>query len=481
MHLAGSRQLLALVPALLLVLVAQADSPGLAGARRPGPPPNLQSGLARLDQQMAQSQLDLPAATDQPQPLAAEDTDPLKAHEVFGFAPYWTLNVSEGFDVQSLTTLAYFGVDIAGDGSVVRSGNGWTGYESQALAALIDRAHAGNARLVLTAKAFDQPTLDALANDPNAAGRLAAELTDLLKAKNLDGVNLDFEGQGPADRSGIANLVTGVSKQLHATNPHWQVTVDTYAGAAGDQGGFFDIGALAPGVDAMFVMAYDMHRNGVASPNAPLPADEGAVRSYLNVAPPEKLLLGVPFYGYDWPTKSNQPNSDAAGPPQPRSYGELASAGHTVYWDPNARVPWTAYQQSAQWHEAYYDNPQSVALKAQLVARYGLRGVGIWALGMDGNDPRMMAAVLGSATPFSAASGPAAAAISGGAGSAGSPGSPGSPGQPGASPRGPAGSATPTPTSNPTPAPTSSPTPRPSPSPTPVVPPLPSPPLPPIH
>ncbi len=479
LRLAGSRQLLALVPTLLLVLVAQADGPGLAGSRRSGPPPNLQSGLSRLDQQMAQSALDLPAATDQPQPLTAAAVDPLKEHEVFGFAPYWTLNVSAGFDVQSLTTLAYFGVDVTRDGSVVRSGNGWTGYESQALTALIDRAHAANSRLVLTAKAFDQPTLDSLAGDPNAAGRLAAELTDLLKAKNLDGVNLDFEGQGPGDRSGIANLVTGVSKQLHTTNPHWQVTVDTYAGAAGDQGGFFDIGAMAPVVDAMFVMAYDMHRSGVASPNAPLPADEGAVRSYLNVAPAEKLLLGVPFYGYDWPTKSNRPNSDAAGPPQPRSYGELASAGHTVYWDPNARVPWTAYQQSTQWHEAYYDNPQSVALKAQLVARYGLRGVGIWALGMDGNDPRMMAAVLGSASPFAAANGPGTSSYSSSPSNASSSSASSSSGQPSPSPSGTA--APPGPGPSPSAGPTPKPLPPPPPSPTPIVPPLPSPPVPPIH
>ena len=69
-------------------------------------------------------------------------------------------------------------------------------------------------------------------------------------------------------------------------------------------------------------------------------------------------------------------------------------------------MPWTAYQVGGQWHEAYYDNPQSLAMKAYLADADGLAGVGIWALGMDGNDPSMMAALLGKARPLKLPTGP---------------------------------------------------------------------------
>ena len=46
---------------------------------------------------------------------------------------------------------------------------------------------------------------------------------------------------------------------------------------------------------------------------------------------------------------------------------------------------------------AVFDDPTSLALKAQLANSYHIAGVGIWALGMDGNNPAMLAALLGNA------------------------------------------------------------------------------------
>ena len=57
----------------------------------------------------------LPAATAPPAPAppSLEGAPALRPHEIFGFAPYWTLPISSGFDLAGLTTLAYFSVDVA--------------------------------------------------------------------------------------------------------------------------------------------------------------------------------------------------------------------------------------------------------------------------------------------------------------------------------------------------------------------------------
>ena len=189
-----------------------------------------------------------------------------------------------------------------------------------------------------------------------------------MSAKNLDGVNFDFEGEGSADQDGLTSLITQVSHALHAANPHWQVTMATYASAAGDPDGFYNIAALAPAVDGFFVMAYDMNNSDEPSATAPLVGggfnDTEALQQYTAVVPASKVILGVPYYGYDWPTTDGTNAAQATGGESPLSDGVIAASGHPTYWDPSTDTVWTSYQVGTQWHETYFDNPTSLAMKA---------------------------------------------------------------------------------------------------------------------
>ena len=82
--------------------------------------------------------------------------------------------------------------------------------------------------MVLTITCFSQHSLNQITSDPSAVARLSAALISAVKAKNLDGVNFDFEGEGSADQVGLTNLITKVSAALHGTNPYWQVTMAVY-------------------------------------------------------------------------------------------------------------------------------------------------------------------------------------------------------------------------------------------------------------
>ena len=233
--------------------------------------------------------------------------------------------------------------------------------------------------------------------------RLSAALIAAVSAKNLDGVNFDFEGEGSADRNGLTSLITQVSAALHAANPHWQVTMATYASAAGDSSGFYNIAALAPAVDAFFVMAYDMNSRSVPSATAPLVGGGSTTPRPSSSSPPwcrparsssaspTTATTGRP------PTGPRRPRPPGAS--RPSATAVIAASGHPTYWDPTTQTPWTAYQVGTQWHETYFDDPTSLALKAQLANSFHIAGLGIWALGMDGNDPADLAALLGNAPP----------------------------------------------------------------------------------
>jgi len=371
------------------------------------PPPGRAPGVATIaDHTGGSGRRNLPVrlvpARQRPRPLPPRlaSLPALGPHQVFAFAPWWTLGQSGSFEVAGLSTVAYFGVDVEADGSIVTRGPGWQGLHSAELAALVDRAHAAGDRVVLTAECLDPLTLDRLLSDPSAPSRLARNLARLVAAESLDGVNLDFEGTGSSGRSGLVRLVRELSFRLRAADPHWQLTMDTYGGSAAGPGGFFDIPALAPYVDAFFVMAYDMGSRAEPSPNAPLGGpgwtDAAVVRSYTQVVAPAKVILGIPFYGYEWATSGPDLGSRPLSPATPASYAQLA--GRPAYWDREASVPWTTWRQGNTWHQAFFDDPASVYLKTALAYRAGLAGVGVWALGMGGDSPAMMEALLGRAS-----------------------------------------------------------------------------------
>ncbi|MDQ6744052.1 MAG: glycosyl hydrolase family 18 protein, partial [Candidatus Dormibacteraeota bacterium] len=234
---------------------------------------------------------------------------------------------------------------------------------------------------------------------------------------NLDGVNVDFEGTSagyPSVQGGMTNFMAQMTQRVHQWRSSAFVTVDTYSGSASWDGGIFRIGSLAPVVDAMLVMAYDMvfgDLSGQAGPNAPLRAyppydDTDAVNQYLSKAPASRVILGVPYYGYKWSTTSNRPNARTSSGPQPETYGAAVSdvscfSAHnlqlTSQWDGTAASPWVSWFSPASgdpcggnhgsWRELYYDNATSLGFKYDLVNGSNLRGAGMWALGYDGGSP----------------------------------------------------------------------------------------------
>ena len=371
------------------------DSPGNAAARQLG----------------ATAASQLAPATSAPAAASATmaDEPPLAPREDFAFAPYWTLPQSSSFDITGLSTLAYFSVDVNPNGTLDESGPGWNGLESQDLADLITRAHDGGERVVLTITDFTQSSLDALTSSPSAPATLSAALIPLLQAKALDGVNFDFEGEGGGDQSGLTNLITSVAGSLRAADAHWQITMDTYASSAGDRSGFYNIAALAPAVDAFFVMDYELNLAGSTSSASPLTSgqfsSQTTLAQYTAAVPASKVILGVPFFGIDWPTNDGTMAATATGGAADIPDSQAQTNG-PEYWDPVTDTAWTSYQVGGQWHESYYEGENGLYDVSQLASHYGARGVGIWALGMESDDAQMIASLDGISPGAPPGSGP---------------------------------------------------------------------------
>jgi spore germination protein YaaH len=343
-------------------------------------------------------------------------TTNLLRREVYGFLPYWELGTPLNYDI--LSTIAYFGVGINPDGSLLKSGNGWSGWTSSKLTTVINAAHANKVRVALTITSFAWTTSGAqdqltLLNSPANRAIAVANIVAQVQARGVDGVNLDFEpiANGTTGSNGFVNFVRELRTALDKVHTGYEIVFC----ATGHIGNYNAASLLAVpgGADAVFIMGYDFRTGSPALAGSidPLTSPKifdltDSVNEYKARAPVSSIILGLPYYGRAWSTGTNQnlnaPPGDIPtyGGPASVYYSTAASMANTWGWryDSVESTGWTEYfgdyggtQQT--WRQLYFDDAQSLAAKDDMVNFWNLRGSGIWALGEDGNAPELNAVI----------------------------------------------------------------------------------------
>ncbi|HUY29977.1 MAG TPA: glycoside hydrolase family 18 protein [Acidimicrobiales bacterium] len=352
----------------------------------------------------------LPTSAGAPAPSSngALFTAPLPAHAVYGFVPYWEVANLTAADFARTSVLSYFGVEVGATGALVRSGYGWQDFTAPGFASFVAEAHAAHDRVLFTVSTTDERVIRHLTGAPGpTSARLADELASVVAANHLDGIDIDIEGRSAAQRSGFVTFVRDLSSALRRLVPYGEIVLDTYPQSASSTRDFFDVARLAPRVDALFVMAYDMDDPTVPSANSPLASptlglsDVGSLLDYVKIVPPAKLVLGLPFYGFDFTTAARRRGARVlGGGPTAVTYASVLAAGRPARWDRASYTPYTVYRDQGHWHETWYDDPVSLALKTALASDLHLAGVGAWALGQEGPATQMVAALDGGSAPL---------------------------------------------------------------------------------
>jgi spore germination protein YaaH len=340
-----------------------------------------------------------------------------KGHEVFGFAPHWNLNKLDNVDFNTLTTFAYFGIPITAEGDLDTSDLGYDRFHSDKATEIFKKAHGHGTRVVLTITLMENSTIKTFLADPEARERAITQTVSEVKGRGIDGVNVDIEyigNPGSAARGSYSTFIEELTTEMHKTIPGSYVTASVYASSAVGAK-LYDIRRIGKAADGIFMMAYDFATTGsdTVIPTSPLYGYKEkkywydvstAVEDFLKVMPAEKLILGLPWYGYNYPvTKPGVKVAKYQGYDYYYWYGRrryrahyaptsnaqtYASASDSITaeqsgWDEVGKVGWKAYQEDGIWRMIFIDDERSLKLKYDFAKEKNLAGVGMWALGFD--------------------------------------------------------------------------------------------------
>lgn len=204
-------------------------------------------------------------------------------------------------------------------------------------------------------------------------------VSDVVK-KDIDGVNVDFEGDGRKNTEGFTRFVTLLSKKLKEDGKVISVDVtgyDTYSLSS-----YYDRPALSKVCDYIVLMGYDEHWSGstVAGSVSSLEWVRGNVEKTLREVPPEKLVLGIPFYTRAWRVVEGQgvevTNSYVNVRSAPSTESErLGRANRGSFYKFIDSVSIDASGKTSIWHKINFDgNEAYVHSDYARVRDYGERG-----------------------------------------------------------------------------------------------------------
>ena len=235
---------------------------------------------------------------------------------------------------------------------------------------------------------FDPDLAHIILTDPQVQERAIAAMLTEAERLGVAGIQIDFENIPAEDREAYTEFLRRLKGRLEPLG----LTLSVAAAAktsdsATGWGGATDYEAIGQVVDQFYIMAYDEHwLGGEPGPVASLGWVERVIRYATGVMPSQKIVLGVPLYGYEWaldPELGTESNA-AYGPG--RMERRATDFGAEVQWDPVAGENKMVFHTDEGPRIAWYPDERSLDAKLRLAYQYNLKGIAVWRLGLEPED-----------------------------------------------------------------------------------------------
>jgi len=250
---------------------------------------------------------------------------------------------------------------------------------------VVNKAKSMNVRpmLVITNlddSGFNPDIARAVLLSPEKQAKVLGQAMAIIKEKGYGGLDVDFENVPRDARQGLNDFLARARTLLHAQNLLLSsavppLTRDNQPGLLFEG---FDFAAQGEYNDYVTLMTYEWgYQGGPPGPVSPIGEVRRAVEYAITRIPKEKILMGIPNYGYDWMIPY-QPGTRATTISNVGGVNIAQRQGAAISFDTAAQTPWFRYETDGQRHEVWFEDARSIYAKLELAAALGIGGVSYW-------------------------------------------------------------------------------------------------------
>lgn len=230
---------------------------------------------------------------------------------------------------------------------------------------------------------FNNQLIHSMLSNETAKNTLINQLYDEVLCNGYGGVNVDFEYILAEDRDLFTDFVRELTIIIEEING--EVTVDLAPKISDTQEGLLyegkDYRALGEAATRVFVMTYEWgYTYGPPMAVAPINKVQQVLDYAVSVIPREKITMGIPNYGYDWPLPFIRGETKAQTIGNVEAVQIAIANGATIFYDEVAQSPFFHYVVGNVTHEVWFEDARSILAKYRLLQSYPLFGFGCWQI-----------------------------------------------------------------------------------------------------
>ncbi len=280
-----------------------------------------------------------------------------------------------------LTRLSIFTYGISSDGSLVEAND----------ERLIELAKYYNVQPVMVISSrtedgrFNSENFKRILDSESSTSEYIENIARAVLSKGYAGVEADFEYLGNEYADKYSDFINDLRSRLDADNIF--LTVDLAPKTSDEMAGSLyeglDYSELGENSDYSFLMTYEWGYK-YSEPMAISP--ENKVREVVEYAvrsvDPDKILLGLPNYGYVWKLPYMEGETSAVSVSNTEAVELAVDFGAEIKFDENAVSPYFTFTTSqngeSDEYEVWFEDARTVKGALDIVYDYGLVGFGVW-------------------------------------------------------------------------------------------------------
>ncbi len=230
---------------------------------------------------------------------------------------------------------------------------------------------------------FNNQLIHSVVNNPSYRERLFQNLLETMDEKGYQGLDIDFEYILPEDRDAFSAFVEQAAQTMRSAG--YRTSIALAPKTSPDQKGLLyegkDYRALGAAADHVLLMTYEWgYTYGPPMAVAPVNQVRRVVEYALTEIPAEKVNLGIPNYGYDWPLPFERGVTKAVTLGNVEAARLAAEEGAEIHFDSLAESPYFHYTKDGVTHEVWFEDVRSLQAKFNLIREYSLQGCGYWQI-----------------------------------------------------------------------------------------------------